>query len=92
MFDYHNLKRWMRIWNKKHRIPYLEKYRYAANNDNLIILNQLILKQYIHNMTHLPYNQEDSKVLKNRPDNAYDAPVILKLTQGTIITFERCLV
>lgn len=90
-----------------------KKYRYAANNDNLIILNQrladekkyyqqsanirhlynqLILKQYIHNMTHLPYNQEDSKVLKNRPDNAYDAPMILKLTQGTIITFERCLV
>ncbi len=43
-------------------------------------------------MTHLPYNQEDSKVLKNRPDNAYDALMILKLTQGTIITFERCLV
>lgn len=52
-----------------------KKYRYAANNDNLIILNQrladekkyyqqsanirhlynqIILKQYIHNMTHLP--------------------------------------
>lgn len=64
---------------------FLEKYSYAANNDNLILLNQLladekqyyqqsanirhlhnqiILKQYINNMTHLPYNQEDSKVIK----------------------------
>ena len=65
---------------------FLEKYSYAANNDNLILLNQLladekqyyqqsanirhlhnqiILKQYINNMTHLPYNQEDSKVIKD---------------------------
>ena len=65
---------------------FLEKYSYAANNDNLILLNQLladekqyyqqsanirhlhnqiILKQYINNMTHLPYSQEDSKVIKD---------------------------
>ena len=65
---------------------FLEKYSYAVNNDNVILLhqlladekqyyqqsanirhlhNQIILKQYINNMTHLPYNQEDSKVIKD---------------------------
>ena len=33
-----------------------------------------------------------SKVLKNRRDNEYDAPMILKIMQGKIIIFERYLV
>lgn len=64
---------------------FLEKYSYAVNNDNLVLLNQLlsdekryyqqngnvrhihnqiILKQYINNMTKLPYSLDDSKVIK----------------------------
>lgn len=33
-----------------------------------------------------------SKVLENRRDNEYDAPMILKFTHGKIITFERYIV
>ena len=33
-----------------------------------------------------------SKILKNRRDNEYDTPMILKIMQGKIIIFERYLV
>lgn len=65
---------------------FLEKYSYAVNNDNIILLrqlltdekqyyqqnsnvrhvhNQIILKQYIHNLSQLPYDQEGIKVIKD---------------------------
>ena len=41
-----------------------EKQYYQQSANIRHLHNQIILKQYINNMTHLPYSQEDGKVIK----------------------------